>query len=215
MPYALALRKLLLLLIWGLELTACRTFPSWSASHTSDHSNTPSTSSYGQSSVGLDSYLQVSHSNSELSHSPTATMSATQPPPIRQQYAFHPASAPVAGGPPIRFIDSNPRPTKSPRHAAPPELASNASYSDYGARFAPPYSGPPEPMPPRNPDYFQSPPLQNWTSAPETGSLYGTSAQTSSNQQHQQQHYEFPSEQQPQYVKDESSTQSHYTWNSA
>jgi len=192
------------------------TYPSWSASHTSDHSNTPSTPSYGTSAVGLENYLQVNHSNSDLphpsSHSPTATMSATQPPPIRQQYAYHPASAPAAGAPPIRFIDSNPRPAKSPRHAAPPELPSNAPYSDYGTRFAPPYSGPPEPMPPRNPDYFPNPvSLQNsWTTAPETGAVYETSTQTSSGQQH----YDFPHEQQ-QYVKDENNTQSHYTWNSA
>lgn len=201
--------------LWGLELTCCRTYPTWSTSHTSDHSNTPNTPNYATSAVGLDSYLQVNHSNSDLSHpsthSPTATMSATQAPPIRQQYAYHPASAPAAGGPPIRFIDSNPRPAKSPRHAAPPELPSNTPYSDYGTRFAPPYSGPAEPMPPRNPDYFPNPvPMQNWTTAPESGGVYGTSAQTSSSGQ---QHYEFPSEQQ--YVKDENNPQPHYTWNSA
>jgi hypothetical protein len=200
----------------GLELTCSRTYPAWSASHISDHSNTPSTPSYGTSAVGLENYLQVNQSNSDLphpsSHSPTTTMSATHPPPVRQQYAYHPASAPAAGGQPLRFIDSNPRPAKSPRHAAPPELPSNVPYSDYGTRFAPPYSGLPEPMPPRNPDYFPNPvSLQtNWTTAPETGAVYETSTQTSSGQQH----YDFPSEQQ-QYIKDENNTQSNYTWNSA
>ncbi|TVY27084.1 Transcription factor [Lachnellula hyalina] len=198
------------------SLTRQSTYPAWSASHTSDHTNIPSTPSYGNSSaVGLENYLQVNQTTTEIphpsSHSPTATMSATQPPPIRQQYAYHPASAPVAGGPPIRFIDSNPRPAKSPRHAAPPELPSNAPYSDYGTRFAPAYSGPPEPMPPRNPDYFPNPVSlpTSWTTAAETAGVYGTSSQTSNGQQH----YDFPGE--PQYVKNENNTQSHYTWNAA
>lgn len=188
------------------------TYPAWSASHGSDHSNTPNTPNYSTSAgVGMENYLHVSHPSTD-SHTPTATMSATQAPAVRQQYAYHPASAPATGAPPIRFINSNPRPAKSPRHTAAPELPSNAPYSDYGTRFAPPYSGPAEPMPPRNPDYFPNPvPLQVWTTAPETAAVYGTSTQTSSGQQP---HYDFPNEQQ--YSKEESTnTQQHYTWNPA
>jgi hypothetical protein len=130
--------------------------------------------------------------------------------PMRQQYAYHPASAPPIGGPPIRFIDSNPRPAKSPRHVAPPELPASSYHSEYSAstRFAPPYSAPSEPMPPRSADYFPPPaPAQSWTTAPEPVSTYGTSTQPSSSVQH----YDFPSEHQ--YPKEENGTQQqHYTW---
>ncbi|KAF4624317.1 hypothetical protein G7Y89_g13855 [Cudoniella acicularis] len=163
----------------------------WNVAHASDHSTTPNTPSYPAPAIGLENYLQVNHSNPDISqhpssHSPTASLSATQahPPSMRQQYAYHPASAPPTGGPPIRFIDSNPRPTKSPRHVAPPDLPANGPYSEYGTRFAPPYSGPAEAMPTRGADYFPTTlPMQAWTSAPGPGSIYGTSAQQQQQQQ--------------------------------
>jgi len=189
-----------------------QTYTSWNPTHTPDHTTAPSTPNYAATSIGLDNYLQVSHSNQDLgqgnSHPPPTSL-APGPPPIRQQYAYHhpPTSAPSAGES-LRFIDSNPRPAKSPRHVAPPELPSNAPYSEYGARFAAPYSGPSEAMPSRAPDYFPtSMPMNPWTSAPEPGVVYGTSGQAPGVH-----HYEFPSEQ---YVKEEGAPHPpmHYTWN--
>lgn len=188
-----------------------RTFPTYlgSGSHHSDHSTAPNTPSYPATSIGLD-YLQVNHSNPDLAHSqsPTTTLAGPQPP-VRQHYAFQqsPVSPPV---PPVRFINSNPRPAKSPRHIAPPELPSNASYSDYGARFAPPFSGSSEPLPQRDPGYFPtSLPMQAWTTAPDTTGVYGTAMQAPTSNL---QHYEFPNEN---YLKEESHTQQNYTWNPA
>ena len=170
--------------------------------------------------MGLENYLQVNQSNPDLhsnSHSPVNAMAAPQPP-SRQQYPY-PASAPPTGTP-IRFIDNNPRPAKSPRHIAPPELPSNAPnpYPDYGTRFAPPYNGTQETsLPTRDPDYFPTPlPLQSqaWTTAQDTQALYGTATTTPAQQRGQApaQHYEFPSEQ---YVKEEPHTHGNYTWNPA
>jgi len=157
------------------------------------------------SSAGLESYLQL-NSNSDLSHvmhSPPTTMA-----PIRQQYTYSTGTATVSES--LRFIDNNPRPTKSPRHIAPPTVPSNV-YPDYGTRFVPPYIGTTEVTPSRAPEYF-SPglPLQSWTSAPNSTPLYGTS-----NGVPGLQHYEFPSQQ---FVKEENSLQQrqhqqlHYTW---
>jgi hypothetical protein len=185
---------------------------SWNASHTPDHSTAPNTPNYPASSLGLTNYLQVNHSNPDLgqvnSHSP-ATSLAPGPVPIRQQYTYHhtPTSAPTIGDP-LRFIDGNPRPAKSPRHVAPPELPSNVPYNEYGTRFAPPYSGPSEAMPARAPEYFPTTMSINaWTSGPEAGVVYGTSSQTPGVH-----HYEFPNEQ---YVKEEEAPHPpmHYTWN--
>ncbi|KAH8682872.1 hypothetical protein BGZ60DRAFT_427361 [Tricladium varicosporioides] len=193
------------------------TYPGWSAAHTSEHNTTPNTPSYHAPSAGLENYLQVNHSNADIphgsTHSPIATHSATHPhpPPMRQQYAYHPASAPPTGGPPIRFIDSNPRPTKSPRHVAPPDLPANAPYQEYGTRFAPPYSGPTEAMPTRGADYFPTTmPMQAWTSAPEPGPIYGTSTQPESNVQH----YAYPNQNQQTFKEEHNNPQQHYTWSS-
>ncbi len=105
----------------------------------------------------------------------------------------------------MRFVDSNPRPSKSPRHVAPPEVPSN--YADYPTtRFGPPYSGSNnDPLPSRGPEYFP-PAMQPWTSSPETGVVYGTASQAPGVQ-----HYEFPNDQ---YGKEEGgSGPPHYTWN--
>ncbi|KAG4415211.1 hypothetical protein IFR04_011670 [Cadophora malorum] len=193
-------------------------YQSWNAAHTPDHTTGPNTPNYPAPSLSLDSYLQVHPSNNNNSPSdlhssnpPPITMPGPQPP-LRQQYAYHPpSSAPTSE--PIRFIDSNPRPSKSPRHAAPPEvplpLPSNGNYSEYGSRYMPPYSNNSnEAMPSRAPEYF--PPtqqqMQAWTSGPDTGVVYGTSQAPGVH------HYEFPSEQ---YKEETASQQPHYTWNSA
>jgi hypothetical protein len=126
--------------------------------------------------------------------------------PNRQQYAY-PTPAPPAATP-IRFVDGNPRPSKSPRHAAPPELPSN-TYAEYGARFAPPYNGNTSAMATRTNEYFPTTmPMQAWTTGPDTSVVYGTATQPL--QGPNAQHYEFPSEH---YVKEESNPQQHYTWN--
>lgn len=185
--------------------------------NTADHSQTPNTPSYQtQTAMGIDNYLHVSQPTGDMTHlnSPSSTMPRSQPLPLPQQpqYPYQPTSN-TTNAAPIRFIDNNPRPTKSPRHAPPPEPLPLPSYSDYGARFAPPYSGPGELLPPREPAYFPShsmPMPQSWTTAAETSGLYGTTTQApTSSLQH---HYQFPNES---YAKDENnqSQQNNYTWN--
>ncbi|KUJ11436.1 p53-like transcription factor [Mollisia scopiformis] len=180
------------------------TYSSWNAAQTSDHTTSPNTPNYSVPPVGLDNYLQVNNSTPDLhanTHSPTTII----PPPTRQ-YSYHPPGAPT-GSDPLRFVDSNPRPAKSPRHVAPPEVPSN--YGEYGTRFAPPYStANNDPLPTRGPDYFPPAlPLQSWTSGPGTGVVYGTTSQAPGVQ-----HYEFPNDHQ--YVKEEgNSGPPHYTWN--
>ncbi|KAH9217481.1 hypothetical protein DL95DRAFT_295096 [Leptodontidium sp. 2 PMI_412] len=195
------------------------TYQSWNAAHTPDHSTAPNTPNYPAPSLALDSYLQVNNSSASDLHPnpPSTTMPALQPP-IRQQYAYHPPSSAPTTSDPLRFIDSNPRPAKSPRHAAPPEVLSNgtSNYSEYGSRYMPPYgvgvsvsnSINNEAMPSRAPGYF--PPtqaqIQSWTSGSDTGAVYGTSQAPGVH------HYEFPSEQ---YKDESASQQPHYTWNPA
>ncbi|KAF5879342.1 putative ndt80 like dna-binding family protein [Botrytis fragariae] len=196
-----------------------QTLPSWFAPpHSSEHTPGPSTPNYQgpPPSLSMDNYLQGNHSSSEnpQNHSPASTMPAPAPP-VRS-YTYHSTTSP--GGAPIRFIDSNPRPAKSPRHQAPPELNSSFS-SDFTARFnAPaPYSSASDPAHPR--EYFPtSMSMQPWTTAQDTASTYGTTlpAVTSS-------HYEYPGDQH--YVKEEGHSQpppphqqpsqQHYTWSAA
>lgn len=154
-------------------------------------------------------YLPVNHPNSDLSHSQAPNTTAPGPQPPVRQYKFQnsPISPPA---PSVRFIDSNPRPAKSPRHVAPPELPSNASYPEYGSRFAPSYAGTSEPIIQRDPGYFPaSLPMQAWTAAADTTSVYGkTTQEPTSNTQH----YAFPN---GDYGREETQTQQNYTWNSA
>jgi hypothetical protein len=123
------------------------TYPSYLPSNPPEHTTAPSTPNF-QAPMTLDSFLQanpinpVPSSNLSLS-SPTA---GSQPA-IRQQYTYNPTTSPQQNAPPLRFIDSNPRPAKSPRHVPPlqgptgaVELPSSTSYSDYGTRFAPTYN---------------------------------------------------------------------------
>lgn len=198
------------------ELTKPRAYQSWNAAHTPDHTTAPNTPGYPAPSLALESYLQVNNNNSTSdlhSTAPSITMPAPHLP-IRQQYAYHPPPpVPNPANDRLRFIDSNPRPAKSPRHTAAPEVLSHSSnnYSEYGSRYMPPYSVSigNEAMPSRAPEYF--PPtqaqIQSWTSGPDTGVVYGTS------QAPDVHHYEFPSEQQ--YKEDNASQQPHYTWNHA
>ncbi|PQE22169.1 hypothetical protein CJF32_00004551 [Rutstroemia sp. NJR-2017a WRK4] len=186
-----------------------QTLPSWFAPpQSSEHAPATSTSSYQAPPMAMDSYLTSNHSSSELPHtqSPASSMAARTPP-VRA-YTYHTTSSPT--GTPIRFVDSNPRPAKSPRHAAPPEL--NSSFSDFTARFtAPaPYSSTNEAVQSR--EYFPtSMSMQPWTTAQETTSTYGTTLPAVGSS-----HYEFSSDQH--YVKEEGGSQQqqpsqqHYTW---
>ncbi|KAF7907286.1 uncharacterized protein EAF01_004873 [Botrytis porri] len=196
-----------------------QTLPSWFAPpHSSEHTPGPSTPNYQgpPPSLSMENYLQGNHSSSEnpQTHSPASTMPAPAPP-VRS-YTYQSTTSP--SGAPIRFIDSNPRPAKSPRHQAPPELNSSFS-SDFTARFnAPtPYSSASDPAQPR--EYFPtSMSMQPWTTAQDTASTYGTTlpAVTSS-------HYEYSGDQH--YVKEEGHSQpppphqqpsqQHYTWSAA
>ena len=224
------------------ELTSSRTYSTWSAAHTPvtpEQTTGPITPSYPASAISLDTYLQTSQAHPILasphtqSPSSNAAMSA---PPIpgrnQHQYTFSSSAAPAqqSSGAPIRFVDSNPRPSKSPRHVAPPELPAH-SYADYGTRFAAPYNGTgtsSSPLVARTSEYFPtSMSMPPWTSGTESGGSYGTTAQqlpppiALGQQQQQQQHYDFPTE--GGYVKDDSGVtqglpqpqqhhQPHYTW---
>ncbi|KAG9231886.1 hypothetical protein BJ875DRAFT_381924 [Amylocarpus encephaloides] len=201
------------------------TYPNWNAHQAPDHATAPNTPNYPAPPVALESYLHhTNHSTPDVSHatnhSPIATMGSSQPP--LRQYAYHPASAPPISGQPIRFIDSNPRPAKSPRHVAPPDIPPGSYHSDYAAstRFAPPYSASTEPMPTRSADYFPQPaPVPSWTTGPESGPIYGGSTASAQQPPAGIQHYDFPTEthsysrEEPvqQYSKEESAQQ-HYTW---
>jgi len=201
-----------------------RSYSPWNANQTSDHTTAPNTPNYQAPSLGIENYLQVSHSDPNLaqssSHTPTPNLAPGQQL-NRQQYAYHHSQN--SETPPstnLRFIDSNPRPTKSPRHIAHPEVPSNApqAYSDYSTRFAASYTQPPsEAMPPRALEYFPTTQQQSmsmsqpWTTGPESSVVYGTSRQPGVH------HYEFPHEQ-SQYVKgDGGGAAPHppmqYTWN--
>ncbi|KAA8572392.1 hypothetical protein EYC84_003014 [Monilinia fructicola] len=196
-----------------------QTLPSWFAPpHSSEHTPAPSTPNYQgpPPSLSMDSYLQGNHPSSEnpQTHSPASTMSGPAPP--ARSYTYQNTTSP--SGAPVRFIDSNPRPSKSPRHQAPPELNSSFS-SDFTARFtAPaPYSSTTEAAQPR--EYFPtSMSMQPWTTAQDTASTYGTALPAVNSS-----HYEYSGDQH--YVKEEShsqpppqhqqSSQQHYTWSAA
>lgn len=95
----------------------------------------------------------------------------------RRQVVYPPQPAP----PPeiIRFVDNNPRPLKSPRHAAPPGapfpvfIPSN-SYSGYDAsRFLPSYATPTRALP--HPEYFP-PVMPMWSSGAGSAQIFATTA---------------------------------------
>lgn len=181
------------------------TYPTYLPSHTEEHSTGPNTPSY-QAPIGLENYLPVSHSNADISSSSTI-IPRSQPAP--QQYTFQTPSNSSHSGSQIRFIDNNPRPAKSPRHVAPPELPTS-SYNDYSARFAPPYNNPGDGLPPRDSGYFSTslPMHQAWSAPSDTSGTYGTSLQGAPSGQH----YQFPTEG---YVKEENNQQQNYTWNNS
>lgn len=161
----------------------------------------------------MDNYLQVNQQNqgsSGLSHL-TAPTGGSQLP-IRQQYAYNLASSPPQIVPQTRFVDSNPRPTKSPRHVAPAELPANTSYPEYGARFPPQYGGSNDQLEQRGAGNFPSAmSMQTWTGAPDTSGIYGTSMPAlASNVQGQ---YQFPNEPYPK--ADGSNPPSNYPWSSS
>lgn len=137
----------------GVALTHLRTYPQWTTTqqqqvhHTpispdqhpsSANPQTPS-SAYPSSAISLDTYLQPTHL-----FSPNHPRSATMPMPVlnRSQYNFSPAYN--------ASQDHNPRPAKSPRHQAPPELPSiySSSNPDYGTRYSTPYTSIPGGLPP-------------------------------------------------------------------
>lgn len=133
--------------------------------------------------------------------------------PIRQQYAYNLSSSPPQMAQQARFVDSNPRPTKSPRHVAPTELPTNPPYQEYNARFAPPYGGSADQLEPRGAGHFPSAMgLQSWTGAPDSTGLYGPPMPTQSANL-QQDHYQFPSEQYPK--TDGGSAPPNYSWSNS
>ena len=152
----------------------------------------------------------MNNSNSELSHSQSpATTIVLGPQTSVRQYTFQssPVSPPV---PPPRFVDSNPRPAKSPRHVAAPELPSNAPYPKYGDRFPTSYAATSEALLQRDSEYYSMPlSLQNWATTPHTSGNYGRAFQAPTSNT---QHYAFPSEG---YVKEETHTPQNYNWNPA
>jgi hypothetical protein len=83
--------------------------------------------------------------------------------PIRQQYAYNMTASPpqIVPQTQTRFVDSNPRPAKSPRHVAPSELPSGTSYPEYGRAYAGQFAG------------SSSAGMQAWTGAPEVSGIYG------------------------------------------
>ncbi|KAL3422713.1 transcriptional regulator vib-1 [Phlyctema vagabunda] len=196
-------------------------YPSWSATqHQSEH-NTASVPSYQPQSAVQTDYLHVSHSDSTYPPGTTVVSGTTMPAPqsiSRSQYQYYPPPTTSSNPLPVRYVDSNPRPAKSPRHIGPPDLPTNP-YSEYGsARFAPSYTGlgdvsAPLQSPPtvqtsvQQREYFpttSSMSMQAWTTAADAGGIYGTSMPAGSAQQ-----YNFSGD--SQYVKNE--TASHYTWN--
>ena len=208
---------------------------------TNPQSSAPHTPSF-QAPVALDSYLQNSQSTNSISQSNAPTSVPRSQAPQGQQYTFQPpTSSPAELGPPMKFIDNNPRPAKSPRHAAVPDrqaVATEAPYPEYSSRYAAPYIGSGgDAMPPRDPGYFPAPlQIQQQQSQPQ---------QQQSQHHHQQQQTQHS--QQPQqswssnpdtsgvygtamqapvsslnqhyqfpsepYVKEETSHHQNYTWN--
>lgn len=162
--------------------------------------------------MGLDNYLQNSHSNQDIPQSSTSAILRNQQQP--QHYSFQSVSAHSRSGSQIRFIDSNPRPAKSPRHVSPPPPAvipQSPSYTNFGSRFAPPYNGSGTGLPTvSEPQHFSStiPLQQSWTAPPDTGGGYEASESLPSMSQSQL--YQFPTES---YMKEDSNQQQNYTWN--
>jgi len=208
-----------------------RTLPTYfeSAASQSEYATSSSSSTYPPvTQMGLD-YMHVIQPKSVLAHSqsPPKMMPVRQPtnrnerssfqfnanttPSLpsssvpSQQYVFQ--QSPISAG----SMDSNPRPAKSPRHAAPPRVSSNASYSDFSTRQPTAYAESSEALQQqRETEYFPtSMPMQAWSAAPTT-SMYNTMPVTSNVQ-----HYQFPNENyglNENYGKPEGQSQVSYTW---
>ncbi|RFU26692.1 hypothetical protein B7463_g9641, partial [Scytalidium lignicola] len=208
-----------------------QSYPSWTGpQHISEQNPSPTNPSFPPPPYSMDSYLQANRTNQELpsSHSPPTTMPPPQQPPLHQQqsqYPYHPNPLPSTGAVPIRFVDSNPRPTKSPRHIGPSEAPSSvsSSYPAYGSRYPPaPYSaGNPESQPTpqgSSRDYYppSSMPMNSWTTGADVNGIYGTSlpVSTAPPGHHLPQHYEPASN--GAYPKEEpGAPHQHYGWNPA
>ena len=196
-------------LAFNIYLYLSSAYPAWSAAHTPDRATAPDTLSYPVQTTVSENHIHVNRPNPELHH--VAHSPATSMPPIPHQYAYS-AGAPTPILENIQFLDSNPRPTKSPRHAAPPEIPSNM-YTSYGPRFAPPYTTPGTTAS-RASEYFpQVLPMHQqhtWTSGTGVAPIYETAPPAT-----EVQHYDFANQQR--YVKEETSTQPqqqipHHTW---
>ena len=155
----------------------------------------------------MDNYLQANQP------SPTAGSRL----PIRQPpYAYNMTSSPPQIVPQTRFVDTNPRPSKSPRHVAPSELPANTSYPEqYRRSFAQQYGSGSEGMEPRGGaqegHFQQGMAMQAWTGAPDTSGIYGASMPAlASNLQEQ---YQFPGDAFPK--SDAGNHPSNYSWSSS
>lgn len=181
------------------------TFPTYLPSHTPEQRTAPNTPGY-QTPLSIDNYLQVNQP------SPTAGSQL----PIRQPpYGYAMTSSPPQIVPQTRFVDTNPRPSKSPRHVAPSELPANPSYPEqYGRGFAQQYGSGSEGMEPRGAQggHFQpSMSMQAWTGAPDTSGIYGAPMRAlASNLQEQ---YQFSGEAFPK--SDGGNQPSNYSWSSS
>ncbi len=159
----------------------------------------------------LPEYGHTGQPSPEVARMHTSPVSQSQLPApegtMRPQF-YQMSSAPPPSTLSVQFMDSNPRPTKSPRHAVAPDLSSLPLYASFEERVAPSYTIPPQASDQGLPlrDYYPvTLPPENWTTGENGNVTYSTSMPAPT------QHYTYPPEP---YPKD-NSQQTHYTWSAA
>lgn len=162
----------------------------------------------------MDNYLQVNQQNQTstgLSHMPSPPGGSQLP--IRQQYGYNMTSSPPQIVNQTRFVDTNPRPAKSPRHVAPSELPSSTSYSEYSGRYAPQYGSGNDQIESRGSGNFQSGlnMQTSWTGAPDSSGIY--CAPMPAQASNLQEQYQFPSEPFPK--QEGANPPTSYSWTSS
>lgn len=203
-----------------------RTYPSWQGTqHSSEHSINTTTPEDCSPDTPQVIYLHTSHSDPTLGSPSKSMVPSTAMPALsslhRPQYQYPATPQPTSpAGHVGRFLDSNPRPSKSPRHGTPPQLPA-VSYTDYGVtRYEPSYPassgvGPQLLASPLSQVQLQERgffpvantiPMQAWTTATDAVGLYGASLPSNNSAQ-----YGLAPDQY--YVKQENPSQQHYTWN--
>lgn len=175
----------------------------------SDQHTAATTPTYPPPQMTASSYMNHGEST-DLPRLTTSSVIPTQPPvvtaPPRGQY-YHTNSSSPASALPLHFVDSNPRPAKSPRHAAPPDLSSINPYPPFRDSVPPQYAVPDNEhtVPPR--DYFPGNglPSEAWQPTENGNVSYSAPMHAPSNQQ-----YGFNA---GSYAK-EPPQHPHYTWSS-